>query len=105
MKAAPHIRMNDGGPGMSSLEDDEEFEARKHEWQVDSQHISLLSPPPARNCGCITRWRSLFIRQSDAVKFVKSFARWQHMAGGGERRLLYRLQYSRFISALFQQQF
>jgi len=34
MKAAPHIRMNDGGPGMSSLEDDEEFEARKHEWQV-----------------------------------------------------------------------
>ena len=30
----PHIKMNGGGAGMSSLEDDEEFEARKHEWQV-----------------------------------------------------------------------
>ena len=28
--------MNGGGAGMSSLEDDEEFEARKHEWQVIS---------------------------------------------------------------------
>ena len=34
IKAPPHIKMNGGGAGMSSLEDDEEFEARKHEWQV-----------------------------------------------------------------------
>jgi len=33
VKAAPHIRLN-GGAGASSLEDDEQFEARKHEWQV-----------------------------------------------------------------------
>ena len=26
--------MNGGGAGASLLEDDEEFEARKHEWQV-----------------------------------------------------------------------
>jgi len=34
IKTPPHIKMNGGGPGTSSLEDDEEFEARKHEWQV-----------------------------------------------------------------------
>jgi len=34
IKTPPHIKMNGGGAGMSSLEDDEEFEARKHEWQV-----------------------------------------------------------------------
>jgi len=37
IKTPPHIKMNGGGPGTSSMEDDEEFEARKHEWQV---HIS-----------------------------------------------------------------
>jgi len=36
IKTPPHIKMNGGGAGMSSLEDDEEFEARKHEWQVIS---------------------------------------------------------------------
>jgi len=30
--------MNGGGAGASSLEDDEEFEARKHEWQVLVQY-------------------------------------------------------------------
>jgi len=37
----PHIRMNGGGAGMSSLEDDEEFEARKHEWQVNGISASI----------------------------------------------------------------
>jgi len=39
IKTPPHIKMNGGGAGASSLEDDEEFEARKHEWQV-SHRIS-----------------------------------------------------------------
>jgi len=42
MKAAPHIRLN-GGAGASSLEDDEQFEARKHEWQV--RYASAAAQP------------------------------------------------------------
>ena len=43
IKTAPQIKMNGGGAGTSLLEDDEEFEARKHEWQVQPRPSPLLS--------------------------------------------------------------
>ena len=55
IKAPPHIKMNGGGAGMSSLEDDEEFEARKHEWQVSNAVRSSVCSPLIRavlDCMC-----------------------------------------------------